>query len=363
MGCLDSLQANVAAILVLLQSKKDCCDDSITYNTQTIITTTITPGIGDPPATWGDGETITTWEDWEEYVCYHAHKYVDKLIEHAETLHAAVAIGAVGIGTVGAILAGLTFVGLAIPVAWLIAAGIAAAAFYFAEDIFEDTATDIETARSSIVCAFILGLSVSDAVDDALSSGQDWLQFFQHIDYDTASAIIHEGGYDGEYLESETREDCTACEFPYNFDISYDFTSSAMGWVLTTFVYDGGDGSLSGQVSSATCIAGKTIASLLSDIGHSGASKLEINYLEAEYRNYQVASPPTNVKNRMRRPDTSLLEFPHTVPDNGVDHVHIDVFPDEELGANVEFLAMAQAGGGDQFVFLDNLRIRGWVTD
>jgi len=212
MGCLDELQTDVNNILTLLRSKKDCCDSNITYNTQTIIVTTITPGVGDPPDTWGD-EAITTWAEWGEYVCYHAHAYVDKLVEHAETLHAATAIGAMGIGTIGAILAGLTFIGLAIPVTWLIAAGIAAAALYFAEDLFEDTATNIQAARQDIVCALLTGGDLAQAVEDALASAGDWDNFFQHVDYATASAIIQEGGDGTEFLESETKDDCADCGY------------------------------------------------------------------------------------------------------------------------------------------------------
>lgn len=363
MGCLEDLTNDVAAILLYLQSKKDCCDDTLTYGPSTEVGTDIEPLIGDAPDFYGE-TAVTDWDDWLEHVCYNAHLWVDELIRQAETIEGALAAGGIAIGLIAATLGVIGFLAtggaLSIPIMMAISAALAAGG---ASSMFATAATDLETNRSSIVCALILGTSVSDAVEDALTISSAWTLYFQHADYDTAKAILYEGGQGTNYLPAETRDDCTGCEFPYNFDITYNFDSSAQGWVLTQFVYDAARDLLSGQVSSATCIAGKTIASLLSDIGHVGASKLEINYLEAEYENYQIASLPTDIQQRMRRPDTSYLEFDHTVPDNGVKHVHTDIFPDEELGANIEFKCFSEPGGGDQFVFLDKIRIRGWVTD
>jgi len=58
--------------------------------------------------------------------------------------------------------------------------------------------------------------------------------FYQFVDYDSAIAIIYEGGYGTEYLPSETRDDCLCAA-----DVHFLFTwpTDADGWVHGQLVW------------------------------------------------------------------------------------------------------------------------------
>ena len=208
MACLEDLQDNVAAILALLGMKKDCCDDNIVYFDAPIPTTEIVPDVGTEPDYYGE-TAVTDWDDWKEHVCYNANIYVDNLKSISDEINSVVTSAIVNIGIVAAALVLAAFVGLVFPVAYAEAAALVAGLLAGATILtFADTADDIETARSSIVCALIEGRSLSDAVEDALSSDTAWDVFFQFIDYDKATSVIYEGGYDGQYLSAETLATC-----------------------------------------------------------------------------------------------------------------------------------------------------------
>ena len=49
MGCFEQLTDDMSSILTLLQNKKDCCDDNVTYNPSPTVETEIEPGEGDAP--------------------------------------------------------------------------------------------------------------------------------------------------------------------------------------------------------------------------------------------------------------------------------------------------------------------------
>ena len=208
MACLEELQDNVAAILALLGMKKDCCDDNIVYFDAPIPTTEIVPDEGTEPDYYGE-TAVTDWDDWKEHVCYNANIYVDNLKSISDEINSVVTSAIVNIGIVAAALVLAAFVGLVFPVAYAEAAALVAGLLAGATILtFADTADDIETARSSIVCALLEGRSLADAVEDALSSDTAWDVFFQFIDYDKATAVIYEGGYSGQYLSAETLATC-----------------------------------------------------------------------------------------------------------------------------------------------------------
>lgn len=212
MACMEDLIAIQNEILTLLQSKKDCCDTGVTYDPQETVETDIDPGVGDPPDFYGQ-TAITTWDEWEEHVCYNAHVYVDNLISAASQLVDAVNYSWIALGLVAALMALATMSGIGIPIAYGLAATVVGSlAALTSGTVFTQAATDIETARDDIVCAFLQGTGLADAVETAIGSGVAWTAFYQFLDYATAEAIVFEGGHDGEYLPTETRDDCT-CDF------------------------------------------------------------------------------------------------------------------------------------------------------
>jgi len=214
MACLEQLQEDVAAIRALLAGADYCCNGNTTINPGPGQTTEIEPGVGDPPPYYGETE-ITSWEDWEEHVCYNAHRWVDDLIATAETLNEGSNTGIITLGLVAAALALLSFTGLGIPIAITIAITSLSAISAAGALIFADTAQDLEDAREDIVCALINGEDVETVINDALGEASlDYTSFFQHIDYSSATSIIYEGGANGEYLPAETSDECD-CEPTY----------------------------------------------------------------------------------------------------------------------------------------------------
>ncbi|GAH78283.1 unnamed protein product, partial [marine sediment metagenome] len=85
MTCLEELTETVTDILELLQTKKDCCDDNVTYDIVEDIETDIVPFEGDAPEVYGETE-IEDWDEWAEHVCYNAHLYVDYLAHAGDTI-------------------------------------------------------------------------------------------------------------------------------------------------------------------------------------------------------------------------------------------------------------------------------------
>lgn len=218
MACLETLIADVEQIRNLLETKKDCCDSNTVYFPTDLPETEITPGVGDPPDYYGE-TAVTDWDDWAEHVCYNAHAYVDYLKTVSYNLMNAVNISSIFLGLISSALVLLAFSGIGLPIAFgLAAAVVTGIALGATATTFATTASDFESAREDIVCAIVTGNSLADAVEDALSSGTDWDLFFQFVDYESAIAILYEGGYETEYLPSETRDDCGDCEYVPDFN-------------------------------------------------------------------------------------------------------------------------------------------------
>lgn len=212
MTCLEDLTTTVTDILELLQNKKDCCDDNITYLPVDPIDTDIIPGDGDPPATYGE-TAVSDWLEWMEYLCFSAHKYVDYLAHAGNSMMEATRNSAIAIGVIAAILGLLAFSGIGLPIAFGLAAAVVSGLILGGTiAMFDDTEADIEAARDDIVCAILMGGSLADAVEDALGSNAAWDLFFQFIQYDDAIAVMYEGGYEDEFLEATTRDDCFCVE-------------------------------------------------------------------------------------------------------------------------------------------------------
>jgi hypothetical protein len=237
MTCLEELTETVTDILELLQGRKDCCDDNITYLPVDDIETDIDPGVGDPPEVYGETE-IADWDEWAEHVCYNAHAYVDYLAHAGDSLWEAAKASSIVIGLVAAFLALLAFSGIGLPIAYGLAAGIVSGIVLGGQiATFAGTREAIEDARDDIVCAIINGTGIAAAVEDALGSGVDWDLFYQFIPYDSAMAIIYEGGHGSDFLPSETRDDCV-CEEEVSGEQRWDFNSGVdEPWYLVGSAY------------------------------------------------------------------------------------------------------------------------------
>ena len=217
MACIDEILDRMDRMIELLASSICCDSDAVSYDTTIIITTTIVPGVGDDPDVYGE-TAVADWQEWYEHLCFQAHAYVDRLIQYANTIHAIFNAGSLTLDTWAEILDSLMFVGLPIP-------------FYIADafewlsdilsggvfDMFADAAADLETARDSIVCAFMQDTDVGAAVGDALGVSSAWTLFYQLINYENVKAILYEGGYDGDYLPTETKDDCWDCDLEQLF--------------------------------------------------------------------------------------------------------------------------------------------------
>lgn len=238
MACFEELMADVARIRDLMETRKDCCDENVTYYPTEEPTTEIIPLVGDPPALYGE-TAIADWDEWTEHVCYNAHKYVDYLKDTAGQIKDAVSINSIYLGLIAAALAVLSFTGIGLPIAFGLAALVVTGLVTSATlSTFSDTADDFESARDEIVCAITKGYDLPQAIEAALGSGTDWDLFYQWIDYDAALAILYEGGYDTEYLPTEMRDDCL-CVADSRFLFTFD--SDLEGWPsggFLTFLWD-----------------------------------------------------------------------------------------------------------------------------
>lgn len=272
MACMEDLIAALEDLTESFQSHKDCCDDNITYLPVDPPTTEIDPGVGDDPTLYGE-TTVADWDEWLEHLCYQAHKYVDNLIDVALQLENAAYPAWIGIGLIAALLALLTFSGIGIPIAYGLAATVVGGLIVLGSGVlFGDAQTDLETARDNIVCALLQGNSLADAVETALSSGTVWDVFYSHIDYDAATAILYEGGYNDEYLETETRDDCF-CEEPFDLHMDIGVTVDIYT-TPPTYGYgkvDGGGG--------AWCPAGNHDARFFSFLSNHGRIESEVRWI------------------------------------------------------------------------------------
>lgn len=211
MTCLEDLTNSVDDILELLQTRKDCCDDNITYIPVDSVETDIIPYEGEPPEFYGE-TAVEDWDEWLEYLCYQAHKYVDYLAHVGDNLLQSIITNSVIIGLIAGGLSLLAASGIGLPIAFTVAAAVTTGIILSGTLLtFADTEDDIEDARADIVCAIMEGTSLAIAVENALSSNAAWDLFYQFIQYDDAVAIMYEGGYEGEYFEPIKRMDCACC--------------------------------------------------------------------------------------------------------------------------------------------------------
>lgn len=230
----------ILSLLISIDSKigniGGCCD-STTVGDVVTVTTTIIPGVGPDPTVWGE-TSVSDWDEWLEYVCYHANKFVDRLVETADTLDTIMEIGAYTVEFFANIMRVLRFLSLVYPVSYDSAVQIYQSFKEAgdASDTFDGVAAKFESARSDIVCAFINGSSVSAAVETALDDNTLWTILYSFNNYDSLQAMVYEGTVDGSvYLAPVKRDDCECGgigEFQYTEEV--DSCPAPSYWLFTS---------------------------------------------------------------------------------------------------------------------------------
>lgn len=208
MACLEQLQSDIHDILLLLQNDI-CCSDNVTYGDQTTYITNIWPNTGSGPDYYGE-TAVDDWEEWSQYLCYNANLWIDELIKQANSFETVLSVSSMTIALFAYAIEAIAFfvVGGQVHGPDAISRTLAIIAGYVA-DLWGDAADDIETDRDDILCAIMQGTSLEDAIEDVLASGTAWDLFYQFIDYDSAVAILYNGGDgDAEYLEAEKELAC-----------------------------------------------------------------------------------------------------------------------------------------------------------
>lgn len=213
MACLDELISDVNSILLLLQQGDKCCSTHTSYESTTIVTTIIQPGVGGDPSYYGE-TAVADWEEWYEHLCWQANQYVDRLIDYGRVIDTFFVSGGLTLDAWSYALNILQFSGLPIPFYIVDAVEWLADFFTGVSDTwFADVTDDLESSRDDIVCAIINDGPLDDVVEASLTSGLAWTIFYSLIDYDQVKAVLYEGGWDDEYLPTEKSTDCGVCEY------------------------------------------------------------------------------------------------------------------------------------------------------
>lgn len=225
--------------LIALQQNSVCCAGNkyTTYNDNRIETTTIVPESGPAPTYYGE-TAVADWDEWLEYVCFHAHEFVDDLINAANKIDSLLDLGIWAIDAYFWLVRKIVFRndGWEIPIDLSWAGNIFKAILQGGAGLFEIVASDLEDGREDIICALINGTSLSDAVEASISGTPAWTLFYQFLDYDSAAAVIYNGGIpEFGYLTPTKRNDCL-CEIPDppdEFLVNYHWRSGASPWTLS----------------------------------------------------------------------------------------------------------------------------------
>lgn len=289
MACLEQLQDDVSAIRLLLQQRA-CCDNvSVTYAPTTIVTTTIIPGVGDDPTVYGE-TAVSDWEEWLEHLCFQSHEYVDKLIHWGETIDALQSAGGLTLDAWSQILGWMQFAGIVVPVflgdlmGWL---------SDFLLDVtsgwFDSVAADLEAARGEIVCAIRFDTDVAQVVEDALGdTSLAWLLFYGLINYDSVKATLYEGGVDGDFLPTETRDDCD-CEVTPLFEYVW-VEPDKQEWLNSVF-WESGNLRFTAAASGidSRCHSYDTVSEL--ETRFTITAPLVVNYVSFDFYFWQGTAP------------------------------------------------------------------------
>lgn len=246
MACLEEITDRMDIMIDLLGNQMSCCGTTTIGPIITVVTN-ITPDVGDPPATWGETE-VSDWDEWKEYVCHHAHVYVDSLKNGAKAIDLAIELSSYTIDFFTGIMGFMQYLGLD-QVLGLNQVMMVYDAFRAENDLegwFTPLSAKFEAAREDIVCAIVQGGSLQDAVEDAVDDNAVWTLFYLFTDYDAVQALIYEGTADGaEYLAPIERYDCDTCGYQQEDNTSVhvekiwgesvDYNSETKEWTIPSW--------------------------------------------------------------------------------------------------------------------------------
>jgi hypothetical protein len=202
-------QRDILDALRNLQMGACCPDNTSLFGDE--IETDLTPGVGDPPATWGDTQEVASWDEWFNLLCAAADRYVDFLIDSANEAQKLINQAALTIAIIAAILALMSGAGILIKISYTSAAGaFNGIVAYLGTQAFSDAAARIDASREHIICAI---------KDDDLRSIMEqvlgpvlWV-FYQYVQWENATNILWEGGVPGgDQLAPVTGIACPDCE-------------------------------------------------------------------------------------------------------------------------------------------------------
>ncbi len=246
MTCLDEITDRMDIMIDLLANQPGCCGATSIGPIITVVTN-IEPGVGDDPTEWGE-TAVADWEEWSEYVCYHAHQYVDTLVNSAKALDLIVELGSYTVEFFTDIIRTLHILPLGYPVS--LTDMIERYQAFRDEDeivgMFGGIGDKFEAARQDIVCSIVQGGSLQDAVEDAVDDNAVWILFYLFTDYAAVQAVIYEGTADGtEYLAPIKRDDCDTCGYQQEDNTSVfvekiwgesvDYNSETKEWTIPSW--------------------------------------------------------------------------------------------------------------------------------
>ncbi len=246
MACLEEITDRLDIMIDLLGNQPGCCGATSIGPIITVVTN-IEPGVGDDPTEWGETE-VADWEEWSEYICHHAHQYVDTLVNSAKALDLIVELGSYTVEFFTDIMRTLHILPLGYPVS--LTDMIERYQAFRDEDeivgMFGGIGDKFEAARQDIVCAIVQGGSLQDAVEDAVDDNAVWILFYLFTDYAAVQAVIYEGTADGtEYLAPIKRADCDTCGYEQQDNTtvhvekvwgeSVDYNSETKEWTIPSW--------------------------------------------------------------------------------------------------------------------------------
>jgi hypothetical protein len=211
MPSLLELNRDIRDAIRALQMGNCCPDNTSLFGDE--IGTDLTPGIGDPPATWGETQEVADWDEWYNLLCGASYRYVDYLIASANQAQTLINQAALTIAIIAAILALASGAGLLIAIKYTAASGAFNAIVAVAgTQAFAAAAAAFEEHKDRIVCA-IMDDNLRAEMEDIL--GPIIWPFYTWVDWENATNILWEGGVPGgEQLEPVVGVPCPDCEEP-----------------------------------------------------------------------------------------------------------------------------------------------------
>lgn len=249
-GYIDDIETLLQAL-----NDKPCCQtiDNISYDAPGDIPNTgspIVPGVGDPPTSYGNDTTLTTWTDWNEYVCEAAYYFVAVLSGKLRDLAYLQSLpGPVNAQMLANFLGRIPGLGIMLKSAFEVFTSLIELAWSTLTDL-ETAADQIDAAADTIACAIVSAANVDAAADafrDAAQTAVTGLAasaVVQYMLYEQWANIIYTGvavdadGVNQDLSSSLTPGTHECCAPVYDFDLEWTFDSDADGWTLTQAVWD-----------------------------------------------------------------------------------------------------------------------------